>query len=370
MNSIYIEYAPVFSRGKVALDADVISCRHEAGGAAQPAGEAPAAAHRTATPRRIRRPAQYPSALTKRHVTAMNRVRAVCSHVVARPSPAAAAGTAPPVASEGAEGYSALIELFDTFRSELFNERRTDVAMDFDDDHVVSLPDFSAAAMADELAKLQVFQKRLMAIDPSSWEVAAQIDYHLVRAEMNGVEFRHKVRPLPRLLRSPPCRHLFFQPVNSPPSTRPQVLKPWATDPGFYNDAIGRLGIAEKKGQIELDLPLHGSALSELRVSLESVGPLVEAAKVNLSADFSLLSADLASLAVFMLGDTQLSYRKVVDLVPAHHPELAATCEVAAAAVDDYVAWIEANMSSMTATVGVGKENYDWVRTVLTKALA
>ena len=42
----------------------------------------------------------------------------------------------------------------------------------------------------------------------------------------------------------------------------------------------------------------------------------------------------------------------------------------AAAAVDDYVAWIEANMSSMTATVGVGKENYDWVRTVLTKALA
>ena len=40
------------------------------------------------------------------------------------------------------------------------------------------------------------------------------------------------------------------------PATRPQVLKPWATDPGFYNDAIGRLGIAEKKGQIELDLPL------------------------------------------------------------------------------------------------------------------
>ena len=344
--------------------------RDEAGGAA--AGEAPAAAHRTATPRRIRRPAQYPSALTKRHVTAMNRVRAVCSHVVARPSPAAAAGTAPPVASEGADRrgeYSALIELFDSFRSELFNERRTDVAMDFDDDHVVSLPDFSAAAMADELAKLQVFQKRLMAIDPSSWEVAAQIDYHLVRAEMNGVEFRHKVRPLPRLLRLQPWRHLFFQPVNSPPVDS-QVLKPWATDPGFYNDAIGRLGIAEKKGQIELDLPLDDSALSELRVSLESVGPLVEAAKVNLSADFSLLSADLASLAVFMLGDTQLSYRKVVDLVPAHHPELATTCEVAAAAVDDYVAWIEANMSSMTATVGVGKENYDWVRTVLTKALA
>jgi hypothetical protein len=186
---------PVFSRGKVALDADVISW-HEAAAAPLPVR---LRLPRTAQPHhRIRRPAQYPSALTKRHVTAMNRVRAVCSHVVARPSPAAAAGTAPPVASEGAEGYSALIELFDSFRSELFNERRTDVAMDFDDDHVVSLPDFSAAAMADELAKLQVFQKRLMAIDPSSWEVAAQIDYHLVRAEMNGVEFRHKVRSLPR----------------------------------------------------------------------------------------------------------------------------------------------------------------------------
>ena len=139
------------------------------------------------------------------------------------------------------------------------------------------------------------------------------------------------------------------------------MLKPWATDPGFYNDAIGRLGIAEKKGQIQLDLPLDGSSLSQLRASLESVAPLVEQAKVNLSADFSQLSADLASLAVFMLGDTQLSYRKVVDLVPPHHPELATACEAAATAVDSYVAWIEENLPSMTATVGVGKENYNWV---------
>lgn len=103
----------------------------------------------------------------------------------------AAATSAPNVSNP--EGYAELVELFDDFRAGLFNERRTDVAMDFDDDHVTSLPDFSVGAMSVEFTKLQDFQNRLKCIDPSSWDVAEQIDYHLVRAEMNGVEFRHKV---------------------------------------------------------------------------------------------------------------------------------------------------------------------------------
>ena len=127
----------------------------------------------------------------------MQRVRALCRHIAGggASSPASAtvaAATAAPNASN-AEGYAELVQLFDDFRTELFNERRTDVAMDFNDDHVTSLPDFSADAMSVEFAKLPGFQKRLMCIDPGSWEIADQIDYHLVRAEMNGVEFRHKV---------------------------------------------------------------------------------------------------------------------------------------------------------------------------------
>lgn len=94
------------------------------------------------------------------------------------------------------------------------------------DDQVSGLPDFSAAGMAGEFEKLLGFQQQLAALDPTGWPVPQQVDYQLVRAEMNGVEFRHR------------------------------VLKPWAIDPGFYNDVINRLGIAAKKGQIELELPL------------------------------------------------------------------------------------------------------------------
>jgi hypothetical protein len=113
-----------------------------------------------------------------------------------------------------------------------------------------------------------------------------------------------------------------------------------------------------------IQLPFAGrdtAGQRELKRSLALVAPIVAQAEANLSADLSLLSADLASLCVFMIGDTQLSYRKVLKQVPPHHPELAAACEAAAAAVDGYVAWIEANKPAMTARVGVGKDNYNWL---------
>ncbi len=73
--------------------------------------------------------------------------------------------------------YSDLVSLFEEFR-------------DFIKPAVVDgVPDFTAAAMEEQKRGLKKFQDRLASIDINTWPVSEQVDYHLVRAEMNGLEF-------------------------------------------------------------------------------------------------------------------------------------------------------------------------------------
>ena len=58
--------------------------------------------------------------------------------------------------------------------------------------------------MATAHAELAAIRRASQAIDPSGWPIEQQVDWHLVRAEMNGFDFN--------------CR----------------VLRPWARDPAFY----------------------------------------------------------------------------------------------------------------------------------------
>ena len=69
---------------------------------------------------------------------------------------------------------------------------------------VAGVPDYTATAMSAQYRDLARFRRRLDAIDTRGWPVAQQVDWHLVRAEMNGLDFDHR------------------------------VLKPWANNPAFY----------------------------------------------------------------------------------------------------------------------------------------
>src|SRR2546430_17018049 len=58
---------------------------------------------------------------------------------------------------------------------------------------VDGVPDYRAAAMDAQRRELPAWQARLREFDPSGWSVAQQVDWHLVRAEMNGLAFDHRV---------------------------------------------------------------------------------------------------------------------------------------------------------------------------------
>ena len=74
--------------------------------------------------------------------------------------------------------YQDLIILFREFR-------------DFQDPTLVNgIPDFTERAMNEQYGGLKVLQNKLSTIDTTGWSIPNQVDYHLLRAEMNGFEFQ------------------------------------------------------------------------------------------------------------------------------------------------------------------------------------
>ena len=73
--------------------------------------------------------------------------------------------------------YHDLVALFNEFR-EFQEPQLTD-----------GVPDYTNAALREKYNGLKGFQERLAAMTIDDWPVWQKVDYHLVRAEMNAVEF-------------------------------------------------------------------------------------------------------------------------------------------------------------------------------------
>jgi hypothetical protein len=219
--------------------------------------------------------------------------------------------------------YEDLVSLFSEWRS--FQRPKL----------VDGVPDYTAAAMAAQQRELVNWQRRLAAIDPSGWPVSRQVDYHVVRAEMNGLDFDHR------------------------------VLKPWARNPAFYvtvfteeSDQPAREGPLAY-GAVELwtyTFPLTAERAAQMDSGIRTIPKLLAQAKANLvgnGTDFWTFgmksirqqSADLAQLAS-RLTDTPGS--------------LKADVENAKRSTDEFAAWLDSQARSKTGPSGVGVDNYDW----------
>ena len=162
---------------------------------------------------------------------------------------AMSAGSA--IAASDADGYPALVELFQQWREFEHPVMKNNV------------PDYSASAMAAKAAELPRWRKQLDEIDPKSWPIEEQNDYKLVKAEMNGLDFDLR------------------------------VLRPWARDPSFYvNTFAARSDVPSREGPVpypEIKLynyrfPLDGVAQKDLLTKLVMIPALLAQAKENLVA--------------------------------------------------------------------------------------
>ena len=235
-----------------------------------------------------------------------------------------AADPSAPVDAGDPGTHADLVELFDAWRA---FERP---------EFVDGVPDYSAPAMDRQQRELPQWQARLRALAPGDWPVAEQVDWHIVRAEMNGLDFDHRVR------------------------------RPWARDPGFYamifadeSDVPAHEGPVIH-GWIDLwtyEYPLSEADAAELAARIGAIPAVLDHARGNL-ADSNARDLWLGGVRAF-----RRQIRELDDFAAAVGGTSAALDEAVAdarAASEAFIAWLEAEASSRTGPSGVGRENYTW----------
>ena len=200
---------------------------------------------------------------------------------------------------------------------------------------VNGLPDYTGAAVAKQKQALDRLRTQLAAIDSSGWPIPRRVDYHLVRAELNGLDYDHR------------------------------VVRPWARDPGTYVDAISRLPY--------VTVPIPADRLPQMRAQLSAVPRFLEGARSLLTSP----AGELAGIAIRHLsmsdginqGEPRRAvppegvigwYQDFVERLGQHHPEVAAEARQALSAVEGYLSWLKERQPGMKAPASVGIEDYNW----------
>jgi len=214
------------------------------------------------------------------------------------------------------------------------------------------VPDYSPKTNAARIAELKKLQARLQAIDTSGWSIPQRVDHHIVRAEMNGLDY-----------------HL-------------RVLQPFARDPAYYASIIGAESDTPSKegpvihGAIKLYdypvwprtvldqvTPLSAVQAGELSSRVRTIPTLLQAARANLAAANA---KDLWIGGVRAFEEQSQTLQQLTTNLGTSHPGLKEAIATARAATDEFASWLTAEAPKKTGPSGIGKDNYTWyLRNVL-----
>jgi len=197
-------------------------------------------------------------------------------------------------------------------------------------------PDYTTAGFATRRNAFERLRERLQSFDIEGWPIPQQVDWHLVRAEMNGYDFNER------------------------------VLMPWARDPAFYNSVwTYRSDVPAHEGPThhalievwQYDFPLTAEFEQRLAAELAVIPPLMKQARGN-------LTGNARDLWITGIRDIR-QQRAGLDAIEAMAGErssaaLRSAIGAAKTATDELIDWLEAEAQSKTGPSGIGKDNYTW----------
>jgi len=197
-------------------------------------------------------------------------------------------------------------------------------------------PDYTAEAFGQRRSAFDALQSRLLAMDTTGWTIPRQVDWRLVRAEMNGYDFNDR------------------------------ILQPWVRDPAFYKSLwMGRSDVPAHEGPTHhavtelwtYSFPLNAADKASLLGDLHVIPALNEQAKGNLTGN----AKELWVAGIRDIKDQSENLKSILELagVPGE-AELVSAVTAAVRATDDLVSWLESEAASKTGPSGIGKENYTW----------
>jgi hypothetical protein len=198
------------------------------------------------------------------------------------------------------------------------------------------VPDYSLASMKQQYAELASWKQQLHSFDTAGWPKKDQIDWYIIYAEMNGLDFDHR------------------------------VLRSWERDPAFYKTLwMDRSDVPAHEGPTHaaiVDLwkyqfPLTTESKEKLVNQLRVIAPLNEQAKLNLTGN----AKDLWIAGIRDIKSQSLELKSIFDLPGvSDQSDLVAVINEAIQSTDNLVSWLENQSASKTGPSGIGKENYTW----------
>ena len=195
----------------------------------------------------------------------------------------------------------------------LFNEWR-----DFESPPLLNgAPDYTKERFEKDHNNFISLRKRLNSFNISNWSVNDQIDWHIVRAEMNGYDFNYR------------------------------VLRPWERDPAYYqtlwmyqSDVPAHEG-PTNHGVLEFwmyDIPLGSESEQKIINELKSITPFLNQAKINLTGNAKeLWEAGIENLR--QQRDNLIVVRSKLNLSSEH--EINKEIKNAINSTEEFIKWLE-----------------------------
>ena len=220
--------------------------------------------------------------------------------------------------------YHNLVELFRKFR-----EYQKPIIKD-------GVPDYTETAMAEQYARLPEFRQKLSRIDSSGWSIPKKVDYEILGAEMNGMDFDHR------------------------------VFHPWKRDPAFYAvittsepDVPAREApeIFNVLYLPEYTFPLAGNQKEDFRMKLKAIPDILTQARTNLKEK----GKDLWFFGIRQKQQEISALDALSERLAEDNPDLVPLADLARRAVEEFTCWLEDEHASLPQTQdGIGVDNFNW----------
>jgi len=217
---------------------------------------------------------------------------------------------------------------------------------------VQGVPDYSRATNTRRLAALRQMQRRLQAIDTTGWSIPEQVDLHLVRAEMNGMEYH--LRVLQPFSRDP----AYYASIRTDESDTP-------AEEGPTIHGVIRLWQYSVWPRTVLDQPrpLARDETARLTSQLRTIPPLLRQARINLAAS---TARDLWVGGVRAFEEQAETLDELLRRVGPSDSALVVAIAEARQATERFAQWLRDESPRRTGPSGIGKAQYTWfLRNVL-----
>jgi hypothetical protein len=197
------------------------------------------------------------------------------------------------------------------------------------------VPDYTKNRFDKDHQTFKSLQRRLNKINFESWPTNQQIDWHVVRAEMNGYDFNYR------------------------------VLRPWERDPAFYqtiwtykSDVPAHEG-PTNHATLELwaySFPLTEKEQALLIKELKIIPALLKQARKNLTGN----ARDLWVAGTNHFYQQKSRLEKLATKLPETNTALQTALKDATKETVAFIAWLESEAQHKNGPSGVGKDNYTW----------